>query len=220
MKISSINLNGLNFGKTIIDKSKIRSTGYGTQNVSFVEYDPKNYDDKRRMQCIGLYWGEHSRQMQEYVRRLSSNFDKAENNPESMQNKHFYGLEDEVGNTIAISQTTERKKGLFGGKSYTEIDYIQTIPDEQYTSKRRRYKGVGETLVAQIVKNSMHKGSELVKLTSINEHFWKESGFFVCTADSAGEYPIRQINKDDFQGYIDHVEKKTAPKQNIVDIWG
>ncbi len=49
--------NNLNFGKTLLNQTKVRSARDGMERVDFVEYDPKDRNDKRTMDCIGLCWG-------------------------------------------------------------------------------------------------------------------------------------------------------------------
>ncbi len=59
---------------------------------------------------------------------------------EALPNTRFYGLEDSWGSPIAVAQITTKTSH---GKNLAEIDYIQTAPDEKYTSQRKKYKGGG-----------------------------------------------------------------------------
>lgn len=215
MNINSVY--NLSFGKTLLNQTMVRAKDGGAHNVTFVEYDPKDRDDIRRLNNIGLYWGGHSKQMEEHVRRLSSNFDRAGRDPESIPNTHFYGLEDNYENTIAIAQITQKKSGT---EKYAEVDYIQTTPDEQYKSNRRRLKGLGETLMAQIVREVMKRGGETIELTSLDEKFWSESGYFLLESSPSDIQPKRSIHRKDFSDYINYVENKKRPKYNGLDFWG
>ncbi len=214
MKINctnNINPVNLNFGKTVLNHTKIRMARQGTENVDFVEYDPKNRSDRHTINSIGLCWGTNPAES-EHIRCLSSKFEMAGLDEEALPDTHFYGLEDMWGSPIAVAQVTSKKKH---GINRTEIDYIQTAPDEKFSSQRKKYKGVGETLVAQILQKLTGK-TEVVELTSLAENFWGESGLFVSeTSDDI--YPKRYIEQRHFDEYIEHVENKKSPKFSL---WG
>jgi len=211
VKINCASAVSPNFGKTLINQTNIRTKNNGITNAGFVEYDPKDANDSRMMSCIGLYWGENPKDA-EHIRRLSSNFERAKYEPEILEGTHFYGLEDQYENTIAIAQVTDKTKG---SKRIAEIDYIQTTPDEKYQSGRKRYRGVGETLVAQILQKLTGE-ADAVELTSLDENFWAASGLFKVKP-GADIYPERYIEESDYDKYINHVESKKRPK---IYFWG
>lgn len=201
------------FGKTYIDKVKVRTTGGGTADVNFVEYHPGDKNDKKQLAYLKIAWGEH----QSFIKDIYNEFVFSTKIPNNKH--HFYGLENATDRVLAIAEITDKNKGF--SKKYTYIDYVQTAPNEQYSPARPgRYRGLGETLISKIVQRAKDENKDCVKLTSVNDDFWNSSSLFKDCDIFAKIFLTdnKRLSKDDYDKYISYVDSKKT-SDNITEIY-
>ena len=194
----------LNFGKKFLSKAVVRNVEGGSSRVNFVEYEPGVEEDREQIRRINVLWEPDNG----YLADISSNF----SGRTPAYAAHYYGLEDENGDTLVIAETSDTKQYTgrdFLSKDCLNIRYIQTHPDEIFSSKNRIYKGLGEVLVSSIVKKAKKGRKFCVELKSANEQFWSESGLFKYMGYEGG-MPVRALMRDDFDAYVRHVEDKNG----------
>lgn len=217
MKIAAQNVNPLNinckrqkaqshigFGKKFISKAVVRNVEGGSTKVNFVEYEQNVTKDREQIQRINVLWQPDGG----YLADISNNFLRHT----SAYTSHYYGLEDKNGDILVIAQTSDTKKYVgrdFLSKNCLNIRYIQTHPDEIFSSKNRLYKGLGEVLVSNIVKKAKKGRKFCVELKSANEGFWANGKYCNHTGFECG-MPVRTLLKDDYDAYIRHVEGKNG----------
>jgi len=192
------------FGKKILDSNvRIRRTDGLKDNGFFVEYERSNIRDVMKLSDITAQWRYSAPFVSEITNSLKSS--NSDNN-----DVHVLGLEDEYENTLALAKVVSGYDS-YEGRDVAVISYIQTAPDELCTSDRRRHKGIGETLVSEIVKQARDKGICSIKVTSVNEGFWENSKLFKsesCSSNKRHKY----LSGEDFDKYISFVESKSNPR--------
>jgi len=201
MKISAISYQ--NFGKKLLSCVKVKNTEGKTSDVSFVEYEPAKEEDRAQIQGTNMLWQPENG----YLGSIASDFTGF---ALFYSGRHFYGLEDKTGGVLAIAETEDIKQypsNGFHGKNCVKINYIQTCPDDIFSSGTRYYKGLGETLVSNMVKRAKKDRKHCVSLKSTNEGFWAKSGYFKPEGRESG-LPVRSLSKKDFNKYIQYVENK------------
>lgn len=199
----------LAFGKEYIKRDiKLSKTNFTKSDASFVEYDPLNPNDITEIEDFGRIWKFKA----PYIQIIVESF-KTLSKPENYNNGiHFYGLEDEYGHPLAIAKVLDipaEESSKEGAKVY--ISYIQSDPEQSCTSPMRKYKGVGETLVSEIVQSAKKINANAIELTSTNEFFWESSGFFKNINNK--RISEKRLEKANFDKYIDYVESKKRPNE-------
>ncbi len=203
MKISAISYQ--NFGKKLLSCVKVRNADGKTSDVNFVEYEPEKEEDRAQIRSTNMLWQPENG----YLGGIASDFTGI---ALFYGGRHFYGLEDETGGILAVAETEDIKKypnNGFHSKNCVKINYIQTCPDDIFLSSTRYYKGLGETLVSNMVKKAKKDRKHCVSLKSVNEGFWAKSGYFKPDGTESG-LPVRSLSGRDFSKYIEYVEHKIS----------
>lgn len=210
------------FGKKLLEKTCVRKTNNELENVRFFEYDPKNKEDKRQIKELRFkHWGKFALYMQ--LIALSFLCEPKKQKSEQLTKKQYFGIENKNGQTLAIARVEDSGEKLRIGDydfpNCTKIDYIETKPTEIYASKERQYRGLGETLVKEIVKITKKRKRDFVILFSANDNFWNSSKFFKGPPYIKREHTgIMQLEKKDFDDYINFVENKTGLKNQFSNV--
>ncbi len=214
MQITRTN-NNINFTKSLLKTVTVRKTDGKNAIMKFVEYNIKNKKDARQISKLAKEWGEGAK----YIRAISSSFTNlsaclSKEDPSTLEKYHFYGLENKFGKTLSLAQTTDQQ--LFFSKKpkeYMTLDMIQTKPKEMHTSSKRRYKGLGETLVSGIVEVAKKKNQPMIEISCANEGFWNQNTLFKKAEDSI--FDRRTLHQKDYANYIKYVKNKTKALNTI-----
>ncbi len=204
----------ISFAKTFINRTYVRKNDGTSMPVNFVEYDSKNKDDREQISNLQDKWSHAF-----YIQNVTKDFlNKKTGFGRPVQ--RLKGIEDGKGNVFAIAELQTKSKvkaGKFGRYEY--IAYILADPDKKYETytTTRSYKGLGETLVKEIVKQAKKEGKSCVELCSANEGFWKKSGLFNRVPSKDGCL-LRRLENEDFDKYIEYVERKQRPAVSRIDI--
>ncbi len=219
----NLNSSTPSFEKKLVEKTNVRKPWGEVERVKVVEYDPKNKKDRK--QINNLYhkdWG----RLAKYMYSIAYSFSQMTKGgaPEKPIKQQYFGIEDKYSNTLAIAQVQSSDKELRLGNWFfpncTKITYIQTKPKEMFTSDRRTYEGLGETLIKEIVQIAQDEGRNSVILYSTNDNFWNNSGFFKPIPEARkGGYNIMRLEKEDFDNYIKFVNNKTSFENPYLDIY-
>jgi len=213
--------NTLTFGKKLIKKTNVRRVWGDVERVKVFEYDIKNKKDRKQISDLDhKHWGKQAK----YIFNIAYSFSKGAQESDRTISRRYFGIEDRYSRTLAIAQVQDSGKELFLGNCHfpncTKITYIQTNPKEMFSSEKRTYEGLGETLVKEIVQKAKEKGRDSVILYSTNDNFWNNSGFFKPVPKALREgYNIMQLDKKDFDSYIKFVENKTNFENPYLDIY-
>ena len=221
--INNIN-NAPSFGKRLIEQTNVRQVWGDVERVKVVEYDPKNKKDRKQISDLDhKHWGRHAAKYMYNIAYSFSYMTKGKA-PEKPVKQRYYGIEDRYSNTLAIAQVQSSPKELFLGEwlfpNCAKISCVQTKPTEMFSSDKRSYEGLGETLIKEIVQIAKDERRDSVILYSTNDNFWNNSGFFrpVPEARKNG-YNILQLKSEDFDNYIKFVENKTNYENPYLDIY-
>ncbi len=214
MKINSAASYNQTFGKIELDSVSVRKNSGGLENVKFVQYEPDNNVDMCQIYDLKADWLKDSRAF--YIDNIAENFQtlrECGNLPD--KDEFIYGLENSAGETLVIADVINHNRMVEGDlrKSAT-INFIEARPDLQsdYGISEGEYRGLGETLVSEIVKIAKEKGSRFIDLESCNEGFWTKSGLFDYKYPESKNYdtPDRMLPSSKYDDYIDYVEDKKA----------
>lgn len=200
--------NNINFTKNLIKTVTVRKTDGKNAVMNFVEYDIKNKKDAKQIAKLAKKWADAR-----YINELSSSFNNLsayyfKDKQDTFDKYHFFGLEDSFGKILSLAQTTNQKLP-FDKKpeGYITLDFIQTKPKEMYSSDKRKYKGLGETLLSSIVEVAQNKNHPMIEIMSTNEGFWNKNTLFKKAEESMFEK--RTLKAADYASYIDYVKNKT-----------
>lgn len=208
MKISPLNIQNryykynTAFGKKHLGTTNVRKNEEASlDTLSFVEYNPTNYRDRTQLYDLAEYWKDAAPWIEKIIERVRMlNTSNPQRN--SGLNFHFYGLEDENGKTLVIAETVEPDFI----PDEVKLAYIQVNPFQGYTASKRKYAGLGESLMAKIVETAQKNKKDRIILHSSNNPFWESSSLFQDLPDESKD--MKCIGKDKFQDYIDFVEAK------------
>ncbi len=201
------------FGKRVLDSVNIRKAMTGIDYVNFVKYDMLNPKDRQHFINLSLGWGKKA----EYIDFITSSINSVvqrffEKYRPSLSRHHFFGLEDKMGKTLAVSEVVDEGKrfNILQGRRENRLNiyFLQANPDEMYASATKQYKGVGETLVSKIVEIAENEGRDSIVLESHNENFWNSSGLFEDCGLHMPDGVKKRLHNNDFGEYIEKVHKK------------
>lgn len=199
----------ISFSSSILGIAPVRHNQKNTANLEFVEYFPDNKNDYAKIKKLAESWDT------QYIQNIKEGLEECEDIIQNAQDIdieiHFYGLEDKTGEIMAIAQTCEIK-GLIDGEyeNCLSITDIQANPKESYSSNKRQYQGLGESLVAKIVKIAKEKDKEYISVISANNDFWDSSGFFKNPNPDFKTSFDRSLAKADYDSYIEYVGRKLS----------
>lgn len=191
------------FGKILLNNVQIKKADNSFECGNFVEYETNNKNDRWQISELRTEWGEKSK----YIHNIANSFEECYLRfvlSQKISNSHFYGLENKQGDTLALAKVTKEDNSQ---NTRFDINYIQTSPKEIFTSKQKRFNGLGKNLVCNIVKLAKDKDISSIKLISANEPFWKKSGYFKKIGGTFDK-PTRELDKTNFDNYINYVEEK------------
>lgn len=210
------------FGKRLIEKTNVRKVWGEVERVKVLEYDPKNKKDRKQISDLDhKHWG----RLAKYIYNIAYSFsDTTKRPPQKGIKQRYFGIEDRYSHTLALAQVQSSDKEIFLGEWYfpncAKITHIQTSPREMFTSDKRTYEGLGETLVKEIVQIAKDEGRDSVILYSANYNFWNNSGFFKPVPEAAKRgYDIMRLERKDFDNYIKFVNSKTNFENPYLDIY-
>ncbi len=206
--------NNMPFGKTLLNKTCLKTTDGNLKSVNFVEYNPLDDDDIKQFNEISRTWKNTL-----YTHEIVDAFELSKEKMTSCDkfnscHDFFYGIEDENGETLGIANIFDWDTiGFKMPSRRIDISYLQTHPNEKFSVNKnpnRRYKGIGETLVAEIVKKAKFDNKAKINVVSSNENFWTKSELFNFTKpDEAAEIaPSRCLQREDFDKFVKYVEDK------------
>lgn len=210
MKINPVSNYVQNFGKTLLGTTTVRGARCGLKEVNVMEYSPCERDDILQISSLKKTWGNNA----QYIKEIISDFVDAHHVVPGTCNEdaYFYGLEDKNGKTLAIAEILEASPdtlSLYDDEiSYSYINYIQVDPSEQCGVKSRHYKGLGESLVAEIVKLAKFKNKAVVQLTSENDAFWDKCKFFMTLRFGINGCEEKILSAENFDNFTNYVENK------------
>lgn len=194
------------FCKKYIDSDvQIRNINGTKSDGCFVEYERKNTRDMMQIEALAKLWKGRA----PFIGTIAESFKTSR---EYTNGIHLYGLEDEYGDTLALAKVLD-SYDIDEGTKVTYISYIQSSPDEMYTSPLRYHKGVGETLVSKIVQEAKNAGVDKIELTSVDEHFWGSSKLFENKYSNPKDTE-KILPSENFDDYIMYVEDKIRPGLN------
>ncbi len=130
MKINSIPNYNLNFRKTLLGYTNVKTARGELQEVDFVEYDPNNEKDILQISKLKSKWGRQAK----YIKEIISEFlnINSTGSYRTDENAYFYGLEDKKGKTLAIAEVLEDNPGAntccASEYNYSYINYMQADP--------------------------------------------------------------------------------------------
>jgi len=215
MRISPVN-NNLNFCKTLIGKAHVRRANGVVVPADVVEYHTNDRDDYRTMCYLEHQWKQDAEYFgqSEYIGEIAEKFiteAKGTDKRKYGAKFRFFALEckdifrnDEV---LAVAEVAERED-LLTDEPFKRISYIQTSPQHVFANRDKEYKGLGETLVAEIARIARDDGSDRIEIVSTNDKFWNSSSLFGYVE---GDHPSsRVLDSEDFDKYISYVEKKKS----------
>ncbi len=190
------------FGQALLKTTPARQTCGRVSDLNFVEY---NEDDIQKLEHLAKEWD------LDYLSNITKTFENEDGIhkifPLVDAKERIVGLENKNGKIIAIAQIIEIEDIIEDKfENFIGIIDIQADPKEMYKSKEKHYRGLGETLAAEIVKIAKTQNRECVNLISANNEFWDSSGFFKdpnpCPSFA------RTLAEDDFDNYINFVKNK------------
>lgn len=216
MKIVPILSSNPAFCKRILNNTSVKTTDGKLESVNFVEYEPTDNDDFIQINKIENSW-----KTARFIEQIAKNFRDSCMQIFANDSLHpccnrYYGIETKDGDTLSIAETFDYSKleTHNDNDNFLEINYIQTNPRDKYLpdkASKKRYKGLGEALVCEIVKLACTQKQNLINITSANEGFWKKSTLFKEIGgddnDDCGEIE-RVLLQSDFDEYINYVEDK------------
>ncbi len=214
MKVAPLATCNQSFGKIELGRVSVRKKDGGMEDVKLVEYEPDNLDDMQQIYDLKVNWLNDARAY--FICHIADNFENLQlygNLPD--KDEIIYGLEDCTGDTLVLADVLNHNRKSDGGiKKSATISFIEARPDLQsvYGVSEGEFRGLGETLVSEIVKIAKKKGSRFVDLESCNEGFWTKSGMFEYKypVSRNHESPDRMLPSSKYDDYIKYVEDKRA----------
>lgn len=155
MKVS--NNKSPNFNAKFVSKAQVLKLDnidnlYKQKNISFIEVNPKNKQDVKAIYNISKDWGKNSLapNIKDTVIDLSrriKNIFGIKIYALTTQNKNFRTLESDK--VICLSEIIPLKDKIF-------LSYIQTKPNQMFSSNEKEYKNIGSTMI-KTIRNKYNK---------------------------------------------------------------
>ncbi len=196
------------FGKIELGSVTVRKKDSGLVDVKLVEYEPDNKADIKQLKRVQDKWGDKAR----FINSILAAF--LGNNSDSI-----LGLESNDGDTLVLADVCSTqyygKQKKYCGSPCVYIDLIQVNPAHKYlpvNEDKKRYKGLGEAMVSEIVQMAKDEDTKFISITSANEGFWTNSGLFdVINPGIEGvSLPDMLLSSSKYDDYIKYVEDKKA----------